>query len=164
MPHRLYGVMPAAEPCSAARWRELAVTAIGEARLARRLPIVCGGTGLYLKALIEGLSPLPDIPADVRASVRARFATAGPGDVHEALQKADPAAAARLSATDRQRLLRALEVVEATGRSIMDWQAAPLSGPPPGAEFCSILLMPPREVLYEACDARFQRMVAEGAP
>lgn len=162
-PHRLYGVLSAAEPCSAARWREMAVAAIGAARGAGRLPIVCGGTGLYLKALIEGLSPLPDIPADTRASVRARFATAKTEDIRAALRKADPKAAACLSAADRQRQLRALEVMEATGRSIMDWQAAPPSGPPPGADFCSILLMPPRKALYEACDARFRRMLAEGA-
>ena len=162
-PHRLYGVIPAAEPCSAARWREMAVAAIGEARRDARVPILCGGTGLYLKALTEGLSPLPDIPPDARNSVRARYAGAETAEIHEALQNADPAAAARLSATDRQRLLRALEVVEATGRSIVDWQAEPPSGPPPGAAFCTILLMPPRSALYAACDARFRRMVAEGA-
>ena len=162
-PHRLYGVMPAAETCSAARWREMAVIAIGEARRAGQMPIVCGGTGLYLKALIEGMSPLPDIPSDARESVRARYAAAETREIHEALREADALAARRLSATDRQRLLRALEVVEATGRSIVDWQAEPPSGPPPGAEFCTILLMPPRNALYAACDARFRRMVAEGA-
>jgi tRNA dimethylallyltransferase len=162
-PHRLYGVMRAEEPCSAARWREMAIEAIEEARREGRVPIVCGGTGLYLKALIDGLSPLPDVPALIRSSVRVRFAAAEAAEVHEALRKVDAAAAVRLPATDRQRLLRALEVFEATGRSIVEWQCAPPMGPPLGLEFCTILLMPPRSGLYAACDARFRRMMEEGA-
>ena len=159
-PHRLYGVVPAAEACSVARWRDLAVAAIGEAR---GVPILCGGTGLYLKALMEGLSPLPDVPADIRHAVRRRSASAETAAIHEALRKADPKAAARLAATDRQRLLRALEVFEATGISIVDWQERPPSGPPPGADFWTILLMPPRDAVYAACDARLRRMMEGGA-
>lgn len=162
-PHRLYGVVPAAEVCSAARWRGMAVAAIGEARKAGRVPILCGGTGLYLKALTEGLSPVPEIPAQVRKSVRERYAAAETAEIGRALRQADPAAASRLRASDRQRLLRALEVIEATGRSIVDWQALPPAGPPPGADFCTILLMPPRGFLYADCDSRFRRMVEEGA-
>ncbi|MPY76547.1 MAG: tRNA (adenosine(37)-N6)-dimethylallyltransferase MiaA [Alphaproteobacteria bacterium] len=162
-PHRLYGVIPAAEPCSAARWRSLAVAAIAEAREQGRAPIVCGGTGLYLRALMEGLSPLPDVPGEVREAVRARFAPAGTTAIHDALREADPKAAARLAATDRQRLLRAWEIFEATGVSIVDWQDRPPSGPPPGIGFRTILLMPPRDATYAACDARLRRMVEEGA-
>jgi tRNA dimethylallyltransferase len=162
-PHRLYGVISAAETCSAARWRVLAVTAIHEARAAGRVPILCGGTGLYLKALMEGLSPLPDVPAAIREDVRQRHADAETAFIHEALRRIDPKAAGRLAATDRQRLLRALEVFEATGISIVDWQARPPSGPPPGAEFRTILLMPDRIGLYAACDARLLRMVEDGA-
>jgi tRNA dimethylallyltransferase len=141
----------------------MAVAAVREARKAGRVPILCGGTGLYLKALIEGLSPVPEIPTTVRKSVRERYAAAETAEIVRALQQADPAAAARLRATDRQRLLRALEVIEATGRSIVDWQAMPPAGPPPGAEFCTILLMPPRGSLYADCDSRFRRMVEQGA-
>jgi tRNA dimethylallyltransferase len=162
-PHRLYGAIPAAEACTAARWREMAIAAIAEAHGAGRLPILCGGTGLYLKALMEGLSPVPDIPDDLRAALRARYADAAAAAIHGALADVDPAAAARLRPTDRQRLLRALEVYEATGRSIVDWQAMPPSGPPPGMAFCPILLLPPRKEVYAACDARFRRMLAEGA-
>jgi tRNA dimethylallyltransferase len=162
-PHRLYGVVPASEACSVARWRDLAVAAIGEARGEGRVPILCGGTGLYLKALMEGLSPLPDVPAEIRHAVRRRRAAVETAAIHEALRKADPKAAARLAATDRQRLLRALEVFEATGVSIVDWQERPASGPPPGADFWTVLLMPPRGAVYAACDARLRRMMEEGA-
>lgn len=162
-PHRLYGVIPAAEPCSAARWRSLAVAAIVEAREQGRMAIVCGGTGLYLRVLMEGLSPLPDIPDEVREGVRTRYASAEAAAIHESLREADPKAAARLAATDRQRLLRALEVFEATGVSIVDWQGRPASGPPPGIDFRTFLLMPPRSAIYAACDARLRRMVEGGA-
>ena len=163
VPHRLYGVISAAESCTAARWRDLALAAIGEARTAGRLPILCGGTGLYLKALMEGLSPMPVVPEGLRATLRARYADAAGAAIHAALAAVDPAAAARIRPTDRQRLLRALEVFEATGRSIAEWQAMPMSGPPPGMDFCVILLLPPRREVYAACDARFRRMLDEGA-
>jgi len=162
-PHRLYGAIPAAEACTAARWRDMAVAAIGEAREAGRLPILCGGTGLYLKALMEGLSPIPDIPPEIRASVRERHAAATSAEIHEALGRLDATAADRIRATDRQRLLRAMEVFEATGRSIVDWQALPLSGPPAGMAFSTILLLPPRDRVYAACDARFRQMIENGA-
>lgn len=162
-PHRLYGTIPAAELCTAARWREMAVAAIDEAREAGRLPILCGGTGLYLKALMEGLSPIPEISDAVRAPLRDRFAQVPAAKIHETLQQRDPKAAGRIPPTDRQRMLRALEVMEATGRSIVDWQAEPLSGPPPGMEFVTILLSPPRDTVYASCDARFRKMVADGA-
>jgi tRNA dimethylallyltransferase len=162
-PHRLYGAISASEACSAAHWRDLALAAIEEARGKGRLPILCGGTGLYLKALMEGLSPLPDVPAGVRKAVRERYAGAATAAIHAALAAADPSAASRLRATDRQRLLRALEVVEATGVSILEWQRHPPSGSPPGLDFTTILLLPPRAAVYDACDARFRRMAAEGA-
>jgi tRNA dimethylallyltransferase len=112
---------------------------------------------------MEGLSPLPDVPAGVRKSVRERYAGTETEAIHAALAAADPSAAARLRATDRQRLLRALEVVEATGVSILEWQRRPPSGPPPGVDFTTILLLPPRAAIYDACDARFRRMVTDGA-
>lgn len=162
-PHRLYGVIPASEACTAARWRALAVEAIAEARDAGRLPIVCGGTGLYLKALTEGLSPIPDIPDVVREPLRRRFEAADATEIHATLRAVDATAADRIPPTDRQRMLRALEVMEVTGRSIVDWQAEPLSGPPPGSDFITILLSPPRDVVYAACDRRFCEMIARGA-
>ena len=162
-PHHLYGIIPAAEACTAARWRDLAIEAVREAHDAGRLPIVCGGTGLYLKALLDGLSPMPDIPADLRADVRARYAEAPAVAIHSALSVVDEKAAARIRPTDRQRLLRALEVFEATARSIVDWQSAPTDGPPAGMDFVTLALLPPREILYATIDERVERMVDQGA-
>ncbi len=161
VPHRLYGVMPAAERCTAARWRALAVDEIAAARGAGRLPIVVGGTGLYLKALMEGLAPVPDISPDVREAARAKHAALGGAAFRSELAQMDPEMAARLEAGDTQRLLRAWEVVTATGRSLAAFQQAPADAPP--LWFVPVRLLPPREALYAACDARCRRMLAEGA-
>jgi tRNA dimethylallyltransferase len=161
LPHRLYGVLPAAETCSAGRWRTLALAAIAEAEEAGRPPIVVGGTGLYLEALLRGLAPVPDIPAPARAAARAERDRLGAAGFHAALAELDPVMAERLHPGDSQRVLRAFEVVSATGRSLADWQAAPAG---PGLERPSLVLVldPPRRALYARCDARFRRMVAEG--
>ncbi len=113
-PHRLYGVLPAADPGSAARWRTLALDEIAAAAAAGRLPILVGGTGLYFAALTEGLSPIPEIPEEVRAATRARLRRLGPAAFHAALAERDPTMAARLAPGDSQRLARAWEVLEAT--------------------------------------------------
>jgi tRNA dimethylallyltransferase len=161
VPHRLYGVLPAPEACSAGRWRALAVAEIEAARAAGRIPILVGGTGLYVSALVEGLAPVPPVPDSVRRAVVARYEAAGPAAFRDELVRRDPASAA-LGVRDRQRLVRAAEVLEATGRPLSAWQA--LQRPPADAPrlrvFC---LLPPRDALYRAIDARFQRMVDEGA-
>ncbi len=163
VPHRLYGILGAEERCSAARWRDMALDAIEEARSAGRLPVVAGGTGLYLRALIAGLSPMPEIPAAVRDGVRARLAAQGAAALHAALAAVDPDSAARIRPSDSQRVARALEVFEATGRGLSDWQAAAPVGPPGHLAFRVIALLPPRAALYAACDARFGQMIEEGA-
>src|SRR5690349_16907889 len=122
-PHVLYGVLPAAERGTAGRWREMALREIAAARDAGRLPIVTGGTGLYLKALMEGLAPVPDVPAAVRNETAALHATLGPERFHAALAERDPELAARLAPGDTQRVRRAYEVVAATGRSLASFQA-----------------------------------------
>lgn len=155
-PHRLYGVLPGAEPCSAGRWRELALTEIAAARAAGRLPILAGGTGLYLKALEEGLAPTPTVPAAIRAAAAAR----DPAALHAELRRRDPAMAARLQPGDRQRLQRAWSVLEATGRSLADWQAE--TGEP-GPPLRWIVLLPPREQLRAAVAERWHKMLAAGA-
>lgn len=161
-PHRLYGILPAADPCSAARWRTLALAAIEETREGGRLPILVGGTGLYLKALFEGLVAIPPIPQETREAARARHREIGGEAFRAELARRDPESAARLAAGDTQRLVRAWEVVEATGRTLPDWQRA--GGTGAGAHaYRTILLMPPRDALYAACDARFDAMVAAGA-
>jgi len=171
-PHRLYGVLPAAEACSAGRWRRLALDEIAAARKAGHLPILAGGTGLYLKALISGLAELPDIPAAVRAAAGARHDALGGSAFHAELAKRDPAMAARLKPSDRQRLIRAWEVIEATGRSLADWQMGAewqaADGPAGAAAdgdlaLLPILVLPPRAALYAACDARVEAMIAAGA-
>jgi tRNA dimethylallyltransferase len=162
VPHRLYGVLPAAERCTAARWCGLAGTAINEAWRTDRIPIVTGGTGFYLKALEEGLAEIPDIPDAVRAQARKQLDAQGSERLHAELALRDPVSAKRLAPGDSQRVLRAWEVVEATGRPLSYWQtqsgSAAIAGPR-----LRILLEPPRGALYLACDARFERMMRRGA-
>lgn len=162
VPHRLFGVMPAAVACSAALYREAALPVLDEIEAGGRLPVLAGGTGLYLRSLIEGISPVPDVPDAVRQAVRRRLAAEGPAVLHALLAVRDPAMAARLEPGDSQRLARAVEVLEATGRSLADWQAAPPDGPPFGRRPFVIRLDPPRERLYARIDARVDAMVADG--
>ncbi len=162
-PHRLFGVLDADDPCSAGRWRVMAMTEIEAAHRQGRLPVVVGGTGLYLKALTEGIDDIPAISAAIRKETRARHAEIGGEAFHAELALHDPQSAARLRPTDSQRLIRAAEVLKETGRTLDDWQNATKAGPPPGLRFLSIVLAPPREVLYPACDARFEAMVDGGA-
>jgi len=160
-PHRLYGVLSAAQRCTVARWRRLALAAIAAARREGRLPIVVGGTGLYLKALMEGLAAVPDIPPAIRAQAKARHTALGAPGLHAELARLDPAMAARLKPGDSQRLIRAWEVVTATGQSLAAFQQAIPA--PPRLWFVPIRLLPPRQELYAACDARCRRMLADGA-
>lgn len=162
-PHRLYGFLSAAERCSAGRWRELAVTEVAAARGEGRQAIVTGGTGLYLRALTDGLAAIPPIPAEVRAQAEELWAELGRDGFRNALAEHDPVAAVRLPAGDRQRLLRAWEVVQATGKPLSDWQAAAPASAPGDEAFATVVLLPPREVLYPALDARFREMIEAGA-
>jgi tRNA dimethylallyltransferase len=161
VPHRLYGVIDAAEACSAGRWRALALTEIAAARAGGRLPILVGGTGLYLRALLEGMAPVPPVPSASRDAARELHARLGGEAFRAALAALDPEAAQRLPAGDTQRLVRAYEVVSATGRPLADWQRAQETT----AELCAaaIVLLPPRGTLYRACDARFLAMAEQGA-
>lgn len=161
IPHRLYGVLDATEPCSAGRWQALALAEIDAVRAAGKRAVVVGGTGLYLRALTEGIAPIPDIPPSVRASARARFAEIGNGEFHAELAARDPVMAARLEPADGQRMMRAWEVLEATGRSLAQWQAEPVVAPE--LDFVMIALMPPRADIYAACDARLGDMISAGA-
>ena len=160
-PHRLYGVIDAAEACSAGRWRALALAEIAAARAAGRLPVLVGGTGLYLHALVHGLAPIPPVPAAVRADARALHAELGGPAFHARLAARDPESAARLHAEDAQRLVRAWEVLAATGRTLGDWQRTPASGEVGAVS--AVLLLPPRAALYAAIDARFTAMMDDGA-
>ncbi|CAA7620784.1 tRNA (adenosine(37)-N6)-dimethylallyltransferase MiaA [Magnetospirillum sp. SS-4] len=161
-PHRLYGVLPPSETCSAERWRDMAAAEMRAAWEAGRLPVVVGGTGLYIRSLMEGLSPVPDIPEPVRAATRQRLAEIGNRAFHALLAERDPEMAARLAPGDSQRMARAWEVLEATDRSLARWQDEPRIGGV-AARWHVIALLPPRERLYAACDGRFQAMVETGA-
>ena len=160
-PHRLYGVIDAAEACSAGRWRTMAVAEIVAAGEAGRLPILVGGTGLYLRALLDGLAPVPPVPEGVRAAARELHARLGGDAFRAALAARDPEAAGRLAAGDAQRLIRAWEVVAATGRTLAEWQRQHEPAARPRA--AAVLPMPPRDALYAACDARFLAMMEGGA-
>jgi tRNA dimethylallyltransferase len=160
-PHRLYGVIDAAEACSAGRWHDLALAEIAAAREAGRVPILAGGTGLYLRALLDGLAPVPPMPAALREEARSLHARLGGDAFRQALAARDPEAAQHLSPGDTQRLIRAYEVVAATGRPLAEWhrRQGPGASPPAAA----VVLLPPRATLYAACDARFLAMMERGA-
>ncbi len=162
VPHRLYGVLPGAEACSAGRWRGLALAEIEDALDAGRLPILAGGTGLYLRALEQGLSAIPPVPQAVRAAARARHGALGGTAFHAALAERDPETAARLHPSDSQRLIRAWEVLEASGRPLSAWQREP-AGPGLPHRRLRLVLAPPRAALYAACDRRFMQMMEDGA-
>jgi tRNA dimethylallyltransferase len=163
-PHRLYGAIPAGEACSAARWRKLALLEIEISHAAGRLPILCGGTGLYLRALMEGLSPIPDVPAPFREATRRRLAELGNQAFHAELAARDPVMGARLHPADTQRLLRAAEVFAATGRSLAEWQSEPgEAAPDHGHSLYTVALMPPRAPWRLRFAERFSAMLAAGA-
>ncbi|HVI51083.1 MAG TPA: tRNA (adenosine(37)-N6)-dimethylallyltransferase MiaA [Candidatus Sulfotelmatobacter sp.] len=161
-PHRLYGMLQPAELCSAGRWRSMAAAEMETAWAEGRLPVVVGGTGLYLRALVQGLSPIPDIPDDVRQAARALFEQMGNEAFHALLASRDPVIAARLHPSNSQRLVRAWEVAEATGRTLSDWQTEPPADTLDAA-FHTILIAPEREALYAGCDRRFEIMMEQGA-
>ena len=157
--HRLYGVLDGAEPCSAAQWAEMAKREIADIHSSGRLPILVGGTGLYLRTLLQGIAPVPSIDPEIRREVRA-------GSVEHnrcRLAQLDPDAAARLNPADTTRVARALEVVLSTGRTLADWQLQREGGIENNVDLRALVLLPPRDWLYGRCDERFARMVDAGA-
>jgi len=161
--HRLYGYLETDEVCSAGSWARQAAEEIEAAISNSCVPIIVGGTGLYLNALLHGLAPLPPIAVEVRLSAQKKLQELGNQAFHAALAERDPQTARRLSANDSQRLIRAWEVLEATDRSITVWHSDHQVHPPVAANWLKILLMPPRPELYLSCDERFKIMVESGA-
>ena len=161
VPHRLYGFLDAGERGSVAHWRALALNAIAAATRAGRLPILVGGTGLYIRAIEQGLAPVPEIPEEIRHEAVDLHRCLGGVVFRERLARLDPAGAQRLFSGDRQRLVRAYEVVRGTGIPLAAWQRRRHTSCP--YRFATILFMPPRERLYSACDARFVRMIEANA-
>jgi tRNA dimethylallyltransferase len=159
VPHRLFGAWDGATACSAADWAAAARTEIAAAHESGALPILVGGTGLYIRTLLDGIAPVPAIEADVRAEVRAMPLAAA----YAALAAEDPERAAALGPADAARIARALEVVRSTGRPLADWQAETVGGIGASVALRPLILMPERAWLYERCDRRFALMWREGA-
>ncbi len=157
--HRLYGYIDGAETCSAARWADDAKTEIAAAHNDDILPILVGGTGLYVRTLLNGIAPIPEISLAVRAQVRQMDIA----DAYAALQGEDPSSAQRLNARDSSRVMRALEVVRSSGKTMGHWHAHMAGGIADEINLHPLVLLPPREWLYERCDRRFQNMLDNGA-
>jgi len=163
IPHRLYGELPAAEAYSVGRWLADAEAAIAASQDEGRVPILVGGTGLYFKALTEGLAPVPDISPEVRAYWREESEKHGQKALHAALVERDPLMASLISPSDPQRIVRALEVIDATGVSLAEWQGSDARPVLASGAALKLVVAPEREPLYAAIDARFDRMLAQGA-
>ncbi len=160
--HHLYGVADAADGWSVGQWLRAALAKLDEIAARGAPAIVVGGTGLYFRALTEGLAETPEVAPQIRAEVAALYDRLGEAEFRTALAARDPEAAARIGPADRQRLARAYEVFEATGRSLTAWQADTRPALPPG-HWRGLLVEPPREAVYAACDARVLAMVDQGA-
>jgi len=156
-PHRLYGTRDGADACSAADWAADAKAAIAEAHESGRLPILAGGTGLYIRTLIDGIAPVPGTDPEIRDAVRALPV----GEAHAALAVEDPEAAARIRPSDTTRIARALEVVRSTGRTLGQWQAETAGGISDAVRLAPIILLPPRDWLYARCDDRFEKIFSD---
>ena len=162
-PHRLFGIAEPDDIWSAGRWRRRAVEEIDTARSEGTPPVVVGGTGLYLQALTEGLADVPAADPAVRERLRALLAERGGEAMHRMLAERDPEGAAAIRPSDPQRILRALEVIESTGEPLRAWHARQTPPAGDGRAALQIMLMPDRDAVYAACDARFDRMMADGA-
>lgn len=162
-PHRLYGHVSARDPYSVGRWIEDLTEVVAEASACRRPLIVVGGTGLYFKAMLEGLSPIPAIDPELRRRRRDQAVQVGAGALHEELSRRDPETAARLKPSDTQRIVRALEVLDQTGIPLVQWQRLP--GRPVTAvdDTDRFVVARPRDELYARARVRLEQMLAAGA-
>ena len=161
-PHRLYGIMSIFKPCTLGIWRKMALEAIKECELSGRLPIICGGTGLYIKFLLNELSAIPEISPSIKLEAREKLKELGNENFRELLSKNDPASASRIKSGDTNRLLRAWEVFTATTKPLSYWHKKSRKA---GSQhkFFKVCLMPERKALYSICDQRFLEFVEQGA-
>lgn len=162
-PHRLYETVEPATPFSAGQWRDAALQILVEADASGLTPIFTGGTGLYFQVLLQGIADIPPIPEALRAGLRQDYQQLGEAVIRDRLAAFDTEAAARIMPGDQLRLLRALEIVQATGRTQRDWQSSTAGGLLGLRPVIPLLLLPPRGALYDACDRRFATMAANGA-
>ena len=163
LPHRLYGTFSSANPASAGNWLHHAVQAIDDTHRSGKLPIVVGGTGLYIRTLVQGMSPIPDVPGTVRQAAAAMYASLGAEAFHRQLQRRDPETAARLHPHDRQRMVRAWELLEHTGTGLHTWQQCPAVAHYAPEQFRLIYAHMPRTALYARCEQRLVQMLKAGA-
>ena len=157
--HRLFGDWDGAQPCSAADWAKAAKQEIAALHAEGAVPILCGGTGLYMRTLLDGIAPVPDIAPAIRETVRALPQI----EARTALEREDPQAATRLAPADTTRTARALEVVRSTGRTLAEWQKEKVGGIGDTISLCPLVLLPDRQWLFERCDRRFSIMMENGA-
>ena len=157
--HRLFGAWDGADPCSAADWAAAAKREVENAHLAGRVPILVGGTGLYIRTLLDGIAPVPPIEPLVREAVRSLPTP----EAYAALEREDFERAALLNPGDTTRIARALEVVRSTGRPLAHWQAKRVGGIAETIALHPAILLPDRDALYRRCDARFEGMLENGA-
>lgn len=157
--HRLFGNWDGAKACSAADWANTAQSEIEKIHADGAVPILCGGTGLYIRTLLDGIAPIPSIEPSVREAVRAL----DKHDAYAALQQRDPVRAALLNPGDSQRVARALEVIISTDRSLSDWQVFKEGGIGDTIDLAPLVMLPSREQLYERCGTRFAAMLGDGA-
>ncbi len=161
--HHLYGIFGMGARCSAGQWRDLAVSAITEIHQRERLPIVVGGTGLYLKALMQGLHAIPSVPPYLRDHLNQRLSKEGAAKLYGELSLCDPVTASVLNPADGQRIVRALEIFLHTGRGLRRWQTEETEEVPADLRFFAISLLPHRDDLYTAVNTRFDQMLNGGA-
>lgn len=159
VPHRLFGHVAGTEDYSAARWAEEAKAEIAAAQERGSLPVLAGGTGMYIRTLLDGIAPVPEIDPGIRAEIR----TLPVSETYRLLGEADPEAAERLNASDTTRVARALEVVRSTGRTLAAWQAERVGGIGATIDLAPVILLPDRAWLAERCDRRLRAMFDEGA-
>ena len=157
--HLLYGILDGSKPCSAAEWAELAKAEVAQLHSEGKIPILVGGTGLYLRTLLDGIAPIPAIDPEIRKAVRG----ASVAENLARLASLDPVAAASLNPGDTTRIARALEVVRSTGRTLAEWQQHRAGGICDDVDLKALILLPPRPWLYARCDRRFAVMVEQGA-
>lgn len=157
--HQLFGYIDGMEACSAARWASDAKTAIAAAHARDILPILVGGTGLYVRILLDGIAPIPEIDPEIRQKIR-KMETL---EAYHALQDLDPVSSERLNATDTTRIQRALEVIRSTGKPLDHWQKHKVGGIGDQIRLHPLVMLPPRDWLYERCDRRLREMIERGA-
>jgi len=163
VPHRLYSVLEPEAESSAAFWRSKALEEIAKAHSENKLPILVGGSGFYLKSIIEGLSPIPDVPKDIRLALSKKLEEIGIDNFYKEFKNLDNVMAEKLDPCNSQRITRAWEVLEFTGKSLSSWQKEPLIKAPMDIFFKTLIIIPDREKLYKRCNSRFEEMVSNGA-